>query len=97
MVSISRPAFGRGRKCPNVARLNVRLRRLVQTARSKARGLKSEIANAQPLVIASATLARRLTRELAIHQPTLSEGMVTNICGGVPPNFPICRALTRSS
>jgi len=53
--------------------INVRLLLLKQAARSKVRGLKNEIASAQRLVVKSATLVRRLARELDKHQPTPSE------------------------
>jgi signal transduction histidine kinase len=59
--------------------LNVRLLLLKQTARNKAGGLKNEIASAQRLVVKSATLVRRLARELDHHRPTLNERTVTNI------------------
>jgi len=53
--------------------LNVRLLLLKQTARSKAMGLKNQIASAQRLAVKSTTLVRRLARELDHHQPTPSE------------------------
>jgi signal transduction histidine kinase len=59
--------------------LNVRLLLLKQTARNKAGGLKNEIASAQRLVVKSATLVRRLARELDNHRPTLNERTVTTI------------------
>ena len=58
--------------------LNVRLLLLKQSARNKAGGLKNEIASAQRLVVKSATLVRRLARELANHRPTVNERTVTN-------------------
>jgi signal transduction histidine kinase len=59
--------------------LNVRLLLLKQAARSKAKGLKSEIASAQRLVLKSATLVRRLARELDNHRLTPNELIVTAI------------------
>ena len=59
--------------------LNVRLLLLKQTAQNKAGGLKNEIASAQRLVVKSATLVRRLARELDNHRPTLNERTVTTI------------------
>ena len=59
--------------------LNVRLLLLKQAARSKAKGLKTEIASAQKLVVKSATLVRRLAGELDNHQPTLSERAISAI------------------
>ena len=59
--------------------INVRLLLLKQAARSKAKGLKSEIASAQRLVLKSATLVRRLARELDNHRLTPSELIVTTI------------------
>ena len=53
--------------------INVRLLLLKQAARNKAKGLKNEIASAQRLVVKSATLVRRLARELDNRQPTPSE------------------------
>ena len=53
--------------------INVRLLLLKQAARSKARGLKNEIASAQRLVVKSASLVRRLARELDNHRLTPSE------------------------
>jgi signal transduction histidine kinase len=63
----------------NLLGINVRLSLLKQAARSKARGLKSEIASAQQLVLESATLVRRLARELDNHRQTPSELIVTTI------------------
>jgi signal transduction histidine kinase len=59
--------------------LNVRLLLLQQAARSKTRGFKKEIASAQRLVIKSASLVRRLARELDHHRPTLTERTVSTI------------------
>jgi signal transduction histidine kinase len=59
--------------------LNVRLLLLKQTARSKAKGLKNEIASAQRLVVKSAALVRRLARDLDNHRPTLNERTVATI------------------
>jgi signal transduction histidine kinase len=59
--------------------LNVRLLLLKQAARSKAKGLKTEIASAQLLVVKSATLVRRLAGELDNHRPTLSERTISAI------------------
>ena len=59
--------------------LNVRLLLLKQTAQNKAGDLKNEIASAQRLVVKSATLVRRLARELDNHRPTLNERTVTTI------------------
>ena len=59
--------------------LNVRLLLLKQAARSKAKGLKNEIASTQRLVVKSAILVRRLARELDHHRPTPSELAVTAI------------------
>ena len=59
--------------------LNVRLLLLKQAARSKAQGLKTEIASAQRLVVKSATLVRRLAGELDNHRPTLSERTISAI------------------
>jgi signal transduction histidine kinase len=59
--------------------INVRLLLLKQAARSKARGLKSEIARTQQLVVKSAALVRRFARELDNHRPTPSELTVTAI------------------
>jgi signal transduction histidine kinase len=53
--------------------INVRLLLLKQAARSKAKGLKNEIASAQRLVVESATLVRRLARELDNHRLTPGE------------------------
>jgi signal transduction histidine kinase len=53
--------------------VNVRLLLLKQAARNQAKGLKNEIASAQRLVLESATLVRKLARELVNHQPTPSE------------------------
>jgi signal transduction histidine kinase len=57
--------------------LNVRLLLLKQAARNKGKGLKSEIASTQRLVVRSATLVRRLARELAHHRPTPSERTIS--------------------
>ena len=59
--------------------LNVRLLSLKQAARSKAKGLKNEIASTQRLVVKSATLVRSLARELNHHRPTLNEWKATSI------------------
>ena len=59
--------------------INVRLLLLKQAARSKARGLKSEIAGAQRLIVKSTKLVRRLAHELANHRPTSSERRVKAI------------------
>jgi hypothetical protein len=59
--------------------LNVRLLRLKPAARRKAKGLKNEIASTQRLVVKSATLGRRLARELDNHRPTPSERMAAAI------------------
>jgi signal transduction histidine kinase len=59
--------------------INVRLLLLKQAARSKAKGLKSEIASAQRLVVKSASLVRRLARELDNHRLTPGELAVTAI------------------
>ena len=53
--------------------INVRLLLLNRAARSKAKGIKNQIASAQRLVLESATLVRGLARELDHHQPTPSE------------------------
>jgi signal transduction histidine kinase len=59
--------------------LNVRLLLLKQTVWSKTKGLKNEIASAQRLVVKSASLVRRLARELDHHRPTWNERTVTTI------------------
>jgi signal transduction histidine kinase len=59
--------------------INVRLLLLKHAARSKAKGLKNQIASAQQLVVKSASLVRRLARELENHQPTPSELTVMTI------------------
>ena len=59
--------------------INVRLLLLKQAARSKAKGLKNEIASTQRLVVRSASLVRRLARELEHHRPTPSELTVAAI------------------
>jgi signal transduction histidine kinase len=53
--------------------INVRLLLLRQAARSKAKGLKNEIASTQRLVEKSVLLVQRLARELENHRPTPSE------------------------
>jgi signal transduction histidine kinase len=59
--------------------INVRLLLLKQTARSKASGLKNEIASAQRLVVQSASLVRRLARELNNHRLTPGQRAVMAI------------------
>lgn len=59
--------------------INVRLLLLKQAARGKAKGLKNQIVSAQRLVVKSATLVRRLARELDNHQPTPNELKVVSI------------------
>jgi signal transduction histidine kinase len=59
--------------------INVRLLLLKQAARSKAKGIKSEIASTQRLVLESAMLMRRLARELDDHLLTPTELIVTAI------------------
>jgi signal transduction histidine kinase len=59
--------------------INVRLLLLKQAARSKAKGLKNEIASTQRLVVRSAALVRRLARDLGHHQPTPPEFAVMSI------------------
>jgi len=53
--------------------INVRLLLLKQAARSKATGLKNEIASTQRLVAKSVLLVERLARELENRRPTPSE------------------------
>jgi signal transduction histidine kinase len=60
--------------------LNVRLLLLKQAARRKANGLRIEIASTQRLVVKSATLVRRLARELDHHRSTLIELTVAVFC-----------------
>ena len=59
--------------------INVRLLLLKRAARTKTTGLRNEIASAQRLVVKSATLVRRLARELNNHQPTPSDLLVMTI------------------
>jgi signal transduction histidine kinase len=59
--------------------INVRLLLLKQAARSKATGLKNEIASTQRLVVRSATLVRQLARKLDHHRPTPGERTVAAI------------------
>jgi signal transduction histidine kinase len=59
--------------------VNVQLLFLKQSARDKAKEFRNEIACAQRLVAKSATLVRRLARELNNHQPTPSDLLVMTI------------------
>ena len=59
--------------------LNVRLLLLQRAARSRSRGFKKEIVSAQRLVVQSATLVRRLARDLDHHRPSLTERTVSTL------------------
>jgi signal transduction histidine kinase len=61
----------------NLLSINVRLLLLRQAARTKAKGLKNDIAGAQQLVVKSVKSIRRLARELNNHRQTLSERLGT--------------------